>query len=91
MNRYEDQPADLLLRDLFDLGVKGMRTVDDEMEYNEDISAIKIAVVREASLGTFTLKSNAEPGKPQNCVIQWNNCPDKPGEYAIVAIEVEPC
>lgn len=65
MSRYEDQPADVLLRDLFDLGIKGMRTVDDEMEYDDE--------------------------RPKNCVIQWNNCPDKPGTYAIVAIEVTPC
>lgn len=51
MDRYEDQPAEVLLRDLFDLGRKTTWTVDDQIEYDEDVAAIKIAVIREASVG----------------------------------------
>lgn len=87
VKRYEDQPAEILFRDLFDLGKKTTWTVDDQIEYDADVAAIKIAVIREASIGTFVLKLNAEPNNPQNCIIQWNNCPNKPGVYAIVATE----
>ena len=55
MNRYEDQPADVLLRDLFDLGRKTTWTVDDQIEYDEDVAAIKIAVIREASVGVIAV------------------------------------
>lgn len=56
MTRYEDQQANLLLRDLFDLGKKTTWTVDDQVEYDEDIAAIKAAVIREASIGEVEVR-----------------------------------
>lgn len=56
MDRYEDQPADVLFRDLFDLGKKTTWSVDDQMEYDEDVAAIKHAVIRESSVGEVEVK-----------------------------------
>lgn len=56
MDRYEDQPADVLFRDLFDLGKKTTWSVDDQMEYDEDVAAIKHAVIRESSVGEIEVK-----------------------------------
>lgn len=86
MSRYEDQPADVLLRDLFDLGKKAAWTVDDQMEYDEDIAAIKVAIVREASVGTLT-KTMRQKGS-----IEWN-LPSKrfhEGVYDIIPREGKP-
>ena len=58
MDKYEDQPADALLRDLFDLGRKTTWTVDDQIEYDEDVAAIKIAVIREAKGIAFHIENH---------------------------------
>lgn len=57
MDNYEDRPLDVLLRDFFDFGtLSGARgwTPDDQIDYDIDVAAIKVAVIREATAGTLT-------------------------------------